>query len=387
MISVSASFFLVQAVLVLVNTYLQVLLKNLGFSYVLIGIALALAELFGMAGPLATGAFVDRRGHLKGALFASMAVLDLSLVVLLLRSPGFLLPLLAYGMVGFCNKSGVTLEDTAGMQLAGGDVARYTRMRAMGTLGAFVFSVAYTLLHLPSATDNRQIVGCMLAGSVPYLVVVACGRHFSVPGGEGRAPAARGRRWFDRAFVPGVVLIAVSRFAMSATGFMPLYMVDVVGDDRIALMYAFATFSEFGAMFLAGHLVRAKGVSPAVLLSLSSFGVALRLVLYVAFPSVAGVAAGQCMHSLCFGFFQPAMVQFVQDHVAPTDHAKGLGLVQAAGTGLVTMAGNFLGGILIDRFGYRCMFLSFSVVALAGCGLFLLGRRRLSVKDDGFLVE
>lgn len=378
MMTVSALFFFSQACFVVVSLYMQVLLKNLHYSYAMIGLGMALMELLGMVGPVLTGAFVDRHGHMRQVLGGLMVALGVS-VLLIVHLPLYAVPLAACGVVGFCNKSQVSLQDALGMDVAQGDVDRYSRMRAMGTLGATFFSLLYELVHLPDVSDNHSILRLILVSSTPYLVLCFFPHHGQAMVPAVR-PAAQGKesRWCDRSFVLCLVLVAMGRLAMAGVQYMPLYMVDVLGDDRIMLMYACATMSEFAAMLLAGRLINQHILSPLACMVISSLAVVLRMLLYAMVPSVLGVALAQCTHSFCFGFFQPAIVLFVRQLVSPTDQAKGMGFMQSIGTGLMTMVGNLFCGFLVDFYGYRAMFLSCGAVALASAVLFCVFRRRFS---------
>ncbi|MDD7202704.1 MAG: MFS transporter [Sphaerochaetaceae bacterium] len=378
MMTASALFFFSQACFVVVSLYMQVMLKNLRYSYSLIGFGMALMELLGMIGPVLVGAFVDRHGHMRKVLGVLMVALCGS-VLLIVRLPLYAIPLFACGLAGFCNKSQLSLQDALGMDVAHGDVDKYSRMRAMGTLGAVFFSFLYGLTRLPDVSDNRSILHLILISSVPYLVLCFFPHH----GRKGMPQArpvvrAKGERWCDRSFVLCLVLVAMGRLAMAGVQYMPLYMVDVLGDDRIMLMYTCATMSEFAAMLLAGRLINQRVLSPLACMVISSLAVALRMLLYAMVPSVLGVALAQCTHSFCFGFFQPAIVLFVRQLVSPTDQAKGMGFMQSVGTGLMTMVGNLCCGFLVDLYGYRGMFLSCGAVALASALLFWGFRRRFS---------
>ncbi len=89
MVSQSVSFFLLQAVFTITNMYLQVVLKNQGFSYAMIGVMFAVFELSGMGGQVATGWFVDRTGKMRLTQLVCMAV-TVGAMALLIRTGAFL---------------------------------------------------------------------------------------------------------------------------------------------------------------------------------------------------------------------------------------------------------------------------------------------------------
>lgn len=376
MVMTSAIFFVSQACFVVLNVYLQVVLRNAGYSYFAIGFGMALLELFGMVGPVVTGSFVDRHGHVRQSLGVLMALVSCAFF-LIVHASWFFLPLLCCGVIGFCNKSQVSLQDALALAKAEGNVDRYAHMRVMGTLGATFFSLLYGFLHVPDASDSRSIFRLVLVASLPYLLLCFFPHsHRNVR--EVHAPKGEGSPWCTRSFVICLVLVALSRLAMAGVQYMPLYMVDELGDDRVTLMYACATASEFVAMLVSGKLIERHVLSPLSCMIISSCAIFVRMVLYAAFPSPLGVALAQATHSFCFGFFQPAVVLFVRRLVSPDHQGRGMGYMQSIGTGLMTMVGNLLCGFLVDVSGYRVMFLCCGATALASAVLFWAFRRCLS---------
>lgn len=179
--------------------------------------------------------------------------------------------------------------------------------------------------------------------------------------------------WFDSGFVIGMIIIAFNRLGMSAvTSFFSLYLVEELHIYSISLMNAIAAGSEIFLMLLAGYLIQKKGVLPVFLLLISGIGMAVRLLLYARFPSLAGVIIGQLLHSVCYGFLHPAAIQLVARRVKRTHRALGMSIYISLGTGLPTVLGSSLGGLLTENFGYKTLFESFSVFAMISVVLCLV---------------
>jgi PPP family 3-phenylpropionic acid transporter len=376
MFSLCATFFLLQAGMSLSNMYLPMMLKNQAFPYGLIGLTLALHELAGMAGPVVTGRFVDRTGKLKAVtVFCSIAVL----VGIFVVAKGVSVPLtmLSFLLVGFFLKSVCTLQDTKALVAAGGNSQGYTYYRSFETLGCVFFSLFYSFLHRPVASDNNSIFTYYAIGSAVYLGFLLFGTKDTPLENETKEEAKKKGVWFDKYFIVGIVFVSLSRFALSSTSFLSLYMVDALDNDEVLLMQAIATAAEYVAMLVIGKLLQRGKLSSTTTLILSSVGVALRLVAYIAIPTLTGVVIGQCLHSLSYGFFQPAAIQFVMEHVQKSRRGEGIALMQAVGSGLPSMLGNSIGGFVIARWGYQGLFGAYSIPALLAAFLFVLLDRRM----------
>jgi PPP family 3-phenylpropionic acid transporter len=98
------------------------------------------------------------------------------------------------------------------------------------------------------------------------------------------------------------------------------------------------------------------------------------------FPTIAGAILGQLLHSLCYGLFHPAAVAFVSTHVPPQKRAVGLTMYLSLGVGLPTFIGSALGGYIVEFFGYRMLFGSYTVFSLIGLIVYAVFARGLSEK-------
>ncbi len=383
MVQLYISFFFVYSIFAITNPYLQVLLRNSGYSYEAVGILLGIFEVAGIVGPLVVGRVVDKTGRLKDTVLVSTAATALGLILLVRNGPVWI-TILALVITAFFLRSLLPLVDTVATNKFNGDAQKYSYIRAFGTLGFVVFSLAFTALGIPVLTDNTNIIMYALLGCLLFFLPVLSWK-------EGKMQA-RGKRhtpkkilpaikmlsfsanpWFDSAFVIGLIIIAFNRLSMSAvTSFFSLYLVEELHITAISLMNAIAAGSEIILMLLAGYLIQKKGVLPVLLLLISGLGMALRLLLYARFPTLTGVIVGQLLHSVCFGFFHPAAIQLVARRVKRTHRTLGMSMYISLGTGLPTVLGSSLGGFLTEGFGYKVLFEIFSVFAMISVVLCLV---------------
>jgi len=379
MVQLYISFFFVYSIFAIVNPYLQVLLRNSGYSYEAVGVLLGIFEVAGIVGPLIVGRIVDKTGRLKDTVLVATAATALGLILLVRPGPVWL-TIFALSLTAFFLRALLPLVDTVATNLFNGDAQKYSRIRAFGTLGFVAFSLAYSALGIPILTDNSNIIMYALLGCVCFFLPVLSWKEAKHPKKEKNTPKVRTKRqpfsanpWFDLAFVIGLIIIAFNRLSMSAvTSFFSLYLVEELHIYSISLMNAIAAGSEIILMLLAGYLIQKKGVLPIFLLLISALGMALRLLLYARFPTLAGVIVGQLLHSVCFGFFHPAAIQLVARRVKRTHRTLGMSMYISLGIGIPTVLGSSLGGLITGRFGYKVLFESFSVFAMISAVLCLV---------------
>ena len=377
MLQLYISFFFVYSIFAIVNPYLQVLLRNSGYSYEAVGVLLGVFEVAGIVGPLVVGRIVDKTGRLKDTVLVVTACASLGMI-LLVRSGPVWLTVLALVITAFFLRSLLPLVDTVATNRFNGDAQKYSHIRAFGTFGFVLFSLAYSILGRPILTDNSSIIMYALLGCLLFFLPVLSWKEEEIPEKPKKIPKTKRipfseNPWFDSAFIIGLIIIAFNRLSMSAvTSFFSLYLVDELHINSISLMNAIAAGSEIILMLLAGYLIQKKGVLPVFLLLISGVGMAVRLLLYARFPTLAGVIVGQLLHSLCFGFFHPAAIQLVARRVKRTHRTLGMSMYISLGTGLPTVLGSSLGGIITENYGYTVLFESFSVFAMISVVLCLV---------------
>lgn len=367
------SFFFVYAVYAVINPFLQVMLRNLGYSYETVGVLLSIYEIAGIIGPLYLSRYVDKRGNMKGAVLLSnmMGIFGLALLV---KSVSLPMTIIALVLMSFFLRSLLPILDTYATNSFNGDAQRYALLRSFGTVGFVFFSLLFVFLGIPDLTNNTNIgiygLAICLIVFIPTLLWDSERKvrtKIVIPHEESEGP------WFDTAFVIGLVIIAFSRLSMSAiTAFFSLYLTEELKINAISLLNAIAAISEIGAMILAGFLIQKKKVLPIHLFFISGIGMFVRLLVYAFFPSFAGVLVAQILHSIGYGVFQPASIQFVARRVKRSHRAVGIAMFLSFGSGIPAVLGATLGGVVVGRYGYQMLFGSYSLFALVSVILCLV---------------
>jgi PPP family 3-phenylpropionic acid transporter len=167
----------------------------------------------------------------------------------------------------------------------------------------------------------------------------------------------------------GLLIIAFSRLALSgALGFFSIYVVDVLKWDAIGLLNAVSATAELPFMFFSKQIIDRFGSIKC--LAIGCFGVLLRLLFLLIFPSAGGAVASQLMHSISYGLFHPAALAFISSCVPPHKRALGMSLYLALGNTLPNLLGNISGGFIIDHLGFSSLygiFTIFPIISIALC--------------------
>ena len=158
--------------------------------------------------------------------------------------------------------------------------------------------------------------------------------------------------------------------------FFSLYVQQFLHLQSYSGLWALSAAAEVPFMFLSGWFIRKYGTEKIIVVSL--LAIMVRNLVYATFPTFGGAVAGQLFHAICFGLFHPAAVVFVVERAPKHLVAIGMTLYTSVSVGLASVLGNIAGGIIIDTFGYRMLFVVFSFFPLVGIALFVALREQLS---------
>ncbi|MXI87631.1 MFS transporter [Sphaerochaeta halotolerans] len=366
MVSLYTSFFFVFTIMAVFNPYLQVMIRNLGYSHDMVGLLLAVFETAGIVGPLLIARHVDNRGSSKNTILFCTGMSALG-VTLLMVSTSIWMTMFALTILAFFLRSLIPIIDSYANNRLHGDAQKYAVLRSGGTIGFVLFSLLLAVTHRPDLTSNSNIgfhvLGTFLLFMFPVLAWKKEPKRPKIPHDD--STQAEGK-WYDLAFIVGLVIIGLNRMSMSSiASFFSLYLVEELGINAISLMNAIASGSEFGALILAGYLLQRKKVLPVQLLMISSGAMVVRLLIYAMVPTFGGVLVAQFLHSLCYGFFHPAAIFLVARRVRRSHRTLGMSMYVSLGIGLPTVLGSSLGGLIVEQFGYRALFMDYSLFALA----------------------
>jgi PPP family 3-phenylpropionic acid transporter len=380
------------AVLAVIAPYLSILLRDLGYSPVWVGILLGINSGAGIAGPIVFGYLADKTGNYRPVLITACILPALVIFPMILwvhpAASIIFMSLMAIGL-----RSTVSLVDAI-TTIQIGRTGNYGRIRVWGSI-SFIFVtllLQWTPFLKPASAGNislwiafTSVISIVPIFILPGAFLRSSIEHRTEDSSENAAAEAAADSGGGRSFPAismymfgGFATIFLCSFSMSSVyTYFPLYVTEFLHWNVVGLLFAVATASEVPIMFLSGALVRRFGSLP--LLVLAAIGIVLRLLIWAFLPFKPWIIASQLLHSLCFGVFHPAAVHFIAGIFPARKRGIGMSVYMALGSGLPALIGNVAGGAIVEAAGYRFLFALYAAVAglaVLICGLMRLNRSR-----------
>lgn len=380
--------FFVHAISAILVPYLQIIIRNHGFTHGTTGILLGVYEAVGIVGPFVIADWADRTGRYRLVLTSiTIGTMLVSIPLALVSHP--IIVALSVSALAFSFKPVWPIQDAMIMHRINSDFWQYTKLRSAGSVGFICFSLFFQFTGLLRVQDNQSMLLWLIVASLLYMGSLGALRRDSPLAPNTWNPGLVWRFWkgkaservFSRKLIIGISVIAMNRLGMAAiTNFYSLYVTEDLGrGDLVSALMALAAISEIVCMLLAGRMLRA-GVRPILLIGISSIGLVFRLLIYTLVPTLGGAIAGQLFHALAYGLFHPAAIIFVNNNIAPQRRSIGMALYTSIGTGLPTVVGSAIGGYVIEWIGYGGLFGSYTVFALTSIFMIFLFRKTLMLR-------
>jgi len=358
------------AVLFMVNgivfPYLQVILRQMGFSKAGIGSVIGAAQLVGVAAPPLWGGVADALHRRRLTLILAIGAGG-CLFCLLPFARTFWAAAVLVAAYYACREAVIPLSDGITFAHLAGRRELYGYIRAWGSFG-FVLSTA-----------GLAVLGAGRPEALPLLFgayAVFCAGHLLL---AGFLPDA----WTERRHASGhalgpvlrllcrphVLAFVVAAFLARATmmgyySFFSLYLQDRFGMQGIGYLWALGPIAEIPVIFFSGVMIRRIGLRGLLCLGLA--GVVVRLLVYALTDSLALVVAAQALHCLTFGAVHVASVNFVDRIFPPSLKATGQGVFAAIVVGIGGLTGSALAGKLAQAWSYPVMYAVLAAGALIG---------------------
>ncbi|MDR2717908.1 MAG: MFS transporter [Treponema sp.] len=367
-----------------VTPYLSIMVRDMGYSPVWVGILLGVFEGSAIAGPFVFGYWADKTGNFRPAIIVTY-ILSALVAIPMVRwiHPAVSAVLLAALAFGFRSTASL-LDAITTIQI--GKSGDYGKIRSWGSISFIIFSLflQWTPFLKPNSAGNIAlwIVLTSLAAIIPIISLpraslISTEHHTEKSGGEGK-----GIPLLSIYFIGGFAIIFLCRFAMSSVyTYFPLYLTETLQWNAVGLMFALSSASEVPFMFISAMLLRRFGA--LTLLAFSAAGITVRLLLWALFPYKAVIIAAQLLHSLCFGIYHPAAVQFISSVFPAKKRGRGMPVYLALGSGLPALIGNMIGGAVVESAGYRPLFAIYAGVAGASVVIFFVMRRKKEEELEG----
>jgi PPP family 3-phenylpropionic acid transporter len=354
-----------------ITPYLSIMVRDLGYSPVWVGILLGIFEGSAIAGPFFFGYLADKTGNFRSPLIASCILPALTAFPLVLWiHPIVSAVLLAALAFGFRSTSSLLDAITTVRIGKSGD---YGKIRVCGSLSfiVFVLFLQWTPFLKPNSAKNiafwivvTSLVTIFYLFSLPRDLFASVEHEH-----EKNNDKEKGIPLLSVYFIGGFAIIFICRFAMSSVyTYFPLYLTEKLQWNAVGIMFALSSAAEVPFMFISVKLLRRFGALP--LLALSAGGITLRLLLWAIFPYKPVVIAAQLLHSLCYGIYHPAAVQFISSVFPAEKRGIGMPVYLALGSGLPALIGNMTGGVIVEAAGYRPLFAVYACISAAAVLIF-----------------
>ena len=405
-------YFLLFSIYAIVNTYLPIMLRTLGFSTAQIGILLGVIEIAGVCAPF----FITRQLDKTGRYGLAMCIFgfDIALLLLpLLRFHSFFVTAICLGIFAVGFKGMVPVLDGFTTKALGRHNARYGQIRALGSVG-FVGMNLFLQLH-PLISGKRP-VSMILSVSIGALLFVVMLRwvpdlydsllvradkknneesltEWDAVSPDGQEPltvepfpkdsvelkvAGEAKLTvqdaapvaFPKLFWKCLLLIFLAFLGLvPCQRFFSLYVEEYVKIEASAGLWALSAMAEIPVLLISEKLIRRFDKDR--LLAICLFSIIVRNCCYIFIPGIAGAAVGQLFHSLSFGLFHPLSVLLCVLH-SRGNTVTAMTFFTAA-NGVAYVLGSVIGGYIIEYLGYPALFLLFSVFPAIGIGFYSCG--------------
>jgi len=370
------SFISTAAVTAIIAPYLSIMVRGLGYSPLWVGILLGIYEGAAIAGPMLAGYWVDKTGNYRPALVISCllpALVAFPLVHWVHPAvSAVLLALLALGI----RSTNSLLDAVTTIQI--GRAGNYGRIRVWGSI-SFIFVTLCLQWNPFLKPNNAGNIGLWLMltaviSAVPVLLLPGAFLRSSPKHDTGEAVEGKTIPILSVYVLGGFSMIFFSRIGMTAVyTYFPLYMVETLHWDAVGVMFAVATVSEVPVMFLSVTLIRRFGSLP--LMALSAVGICVRMLILAFLPFKPCIVISMMLHSLCFGVYHPAAVDFISSIFPAKRRGTGMSVYLIIGSGLPALVSNMVGGAVVEAAGYRPLFALYAAIAGAAV-LIYQGMRR-----------
>jgi PPP family 3-phenylpropionic acid transporter len=379
------SYALAFTVFAVITPYLSIMVRGLGYSPLWVGVLLGIFEGSAIAGPFLFGYWADKSGNFRTPLIVSCLLPALTAIpIVRWIHPVISAILLAALAFGFRSTSSL-LDAITTVRI--GKSGNYGKIRTFGSLSFIVFVLFLQWTPFLKPDNARNIALWIVVTSLAviiYLFFLPRAAFDSVEHEhEKNDDTEKGIPLLSVYFIGGFAIIFLCRFAMSSVyTFFPLYLTETLNWNAVGLMFALSSASEVPFMYISVMLIRRFGALP--LLAMSAGGIALRLLLWALFPYRPVVIAAQLLHSLCYGVYHPAAVQFISSVFPAKKRGIGMPVYLALGSGLPSLLGNMAGGVIVESIGYRPLFAIYAGIAALGVLIFgVMGR----INETGFFIQ
>ncbi|AGT44213.1 MFS transporter [Treponema pedis] len=386
--ALGVNYFLLFAVYGIVNTYLPVLLKSIGYGTGEVGILLGIFETAGVILPLFLSTAVDKNGK-YGAVMIGLGVIMSVALLPFTFFPSFFIAAASLSLFSLGIKGLVPITDTFTSKQLGRDKKNYGKIRAVGSFGFVCITVFLHFSTVINGENTDSIILSVFISGMLYVFSLFIIPNIFVPvhnsglNNDGKKKLfqtlfskGNNEESFSKTFWFGLFLISFGFFGLvPSQKFFSLYAKEYLHLKSYAGLWALSAMAEIPVMFLSGKIIGKFGVEKLIPAALFSIGI--RNLTYAVFPSLGGAVAAQLMHCLNYGLFHPTAVIFCASHAPKKAASLGMTMYSVVAAGLSYIIGSIAGGYIIQFAGYRALFIIFSFFPFIGMILYFFAAKNI----------
>jgi PPP family 3-phenylpropionic acid transporter len=356
--------------------YLPLYLQNKGLSNGEIGLVMGLGSFIAIFAQPFWGLISDRYKTIKRVL-AAILLAGVLISVPLFLSNTLVLVLLFMGLFMFFFSAVGPLTESLMFNYAQVNDRHYGSLRLWGEVG-----IGLSALTLGIIIEQTSIVYLWWM----FAIIVAAGfvSMFWLPDAKAHSvPVSKeslARLFSNRTFLLflGLILLISIPHRMNDT-FLPIYIKDLgATESDVGKAWLVATLSAVPSMALIGALLKKR--SELFFILFAGFFYILRWIIYsfAAAPMVLIIAQG--LHMLTFPLLLVASVQFIHKIIPPELIATGQTIFTAVFFGIGGIVGSSIGGVIMDGFGPKSLYLTAALLCFIGIISIFLCRSYLSAQ-------
>ena len=366
-------FFLIYVSLFLpfsvLTPYFQQLLHIYGFKYDQIGYLQGALELMAVIAPPIWGILSDKCRAPRTVLLTSI-ICSIPFLWLIGPTTGTMMTLAITLVFGFFHKTAIPLTDGITFKHFRFNGCDYGHVRIGGTVG-YVTAVCMfeRLFHISGDTTGQRILLILTAtfiihaASLVFIPRVPNETYTEQPQDGSNGARMPWHIMLTPTFIGVIITAFMARSAMmSYYSFFSRYLNEVYGFSNVGYIWLLGSFSELPLIFFSKQIINKFGVKTLYIMAL--IGTVCRLFGFAFDTSVLFVACLQPLHALTFGAFHCSTVTFVSRAFPAKFQGSAQAVYSALTVGLGGLIGSSVSGIILNAYGYKAMYMTFSMVAL-----------------------
>ncbi len=378
----SINYFLFFSTIAVSVPYLQVLLREEGFSSSEIGLLLGFFEVTGIIGPLIAGWAADKIGRYR------FLILILSLgsgvtLFALNRSGTFLFAGTILVLFGLLYRPIPSLQDALSSRLLRDPVKQYGSVRIWGSVGFIVISLVLQLLGILNSNDPGRIVSIFaLVMGLFFVSTVSLPEVKTKSINKDRRIRASLNTFSSIPLLFWIALATAFFIKLGLTGyysFFTLFLKESYQINGVSAIWAIGALAEMPMLLWGSRLILRYGSSSMLVLSV--IGASIRMFIYASGLPLPVIITGQMLHAFSFGLIHITIVSIINNSVPKNIRALAMSIYGGIGFGLAGFIGSSLNGYILENSGFTTLYIFCGIITLVPLLFIFLFRKSIGTES------